>query len=245
MVQNSVGANSATGNAKKTQSTAEAQLTAKNQLTAVQKELSDQLFQIGAIKFGQFKLKLHEKSPNAPLSPVYIDLRALRRFPKAKSIAVDVYQELLQPLKFDLLADILTAATPFASSLSDRLEVGMITPRTDSKTHGSGAKVDGMLETDKGKTAVLLDDLVTRADSKLEAAEILWAQGLVVKDVVVLIDREQGGKEQLSESGLELHSALTMKKMLDFYVGTGLIDKSEHQRVVAGIGELNEFLREG
>ena len=192
-------------------------------LTEAQEALAVQLFDIGAIKFGNFRLKPHDKNPEAPLSPVYIDLRVLRRFPEAKQAAVDVYQELVRPLEFDLLADIPTAATPLVSSLSDRLGVGMVTPRTDDKAHGTGAKIDGLQGSDKGKVAVLIDDLVTMADSKLEAVSILTAQGVRVNDVVVLIDREQGGQQQLAAEGLALHSALTMNQMLKYYVRIGKI----------------------
>jgi len=212
-------------------------------LTEAQERLSAQLFDIGAIKFGDFRLKLHDKSPEAPLSPVYIDLRILRRFPEAKATAVDVYQELVHPLEFDLLADIPTAATPLVSSLSDRLGVGMITPRTDNKAHGSGAKIDGLQDSDRGKVAVLIDDLVTRADSKLEAAGILTGQGVRVNDVVVLIDREQGGQQQLATKGFTLHSALTMNRMLDFYARVGKIDQNRHRDAMQRLEALNEFLR--
>ena len=183
-------------------------------LTEVQERLCIQLYDVGAIKFGKFKLKLHDTHPEAPLSPVYIDLRVLRRFP----------------------------ATPLVSSLSDRLKVGMITPRTDVKAHGSGAKVDGLLDKDRGKTVVLIDDLVTRADSKLEAAGILTEHGLRVKDIVVLIDREQGGEKQLAAKGFKLHSAFTMNKMLEFYVRARKIDQATYEDVMSRLKELNRFL---
>jgi len=211
-------------------------------LTEAQEALSSQLFEVGAIKFGNFRLKLHDKNPEAPLSPVYIDLRILRRFPEAKTAAVRVYEELVQPLKFDLLADVPTAATPLVSSLSDRLGVGMVTPRTDAKVHGSGAKVDGLLEADKGKTAVVIDDLVTRADSKLEAVNVLKENGVVVKDVVVLVDRKQGGEEQLAAEGYCLHSALTMEQMLQFYARTGKINQNVYHDAVQRLQALNQFL---
>ena len=117
----------------------------------------------------------------------------------------------------------------------------MITPRADAKAHGAGMKVDGLLDSDIGKTAVLIDDLVTRADSKLEAVSILTAQGLTVKDIVVLIDRKQGGREQLAAQGLDLHAALTMDKMLGFYVEVGRLSQERYQDTVDRLEALNRF----
>src|SRR3989344_242056 len=142
-------------------------------LTPVQEELIGGLYKIQAVKFGAFPLKLHDKFPEAPKSPVYIDLRMVPRDVKTKSQAVSVYEELARPLEFDWLAGIPLSAVAMTSSLSDRLGIGMITPRTDNKTHGTGAKIDGILASDNGKVALLIDDLVTKADSKLEAAEVL------------------------------------------------------------------------
>ena len=174
----------------------------REDLTEREERLLTQLFNIGAVKFGNFKLVLNEKDPKAPLSPVYFDLRLLRRDIYAKDAAVSVYAELLQHLNFDLIADIPTAVTPLVSSLCDRLSIGQITPRTDSKTHGTGSKVDGLLKEDIGKTVLLIDDLVTHADSKLNAISILETNGMKVRDIVVLIDREQGGREKLKEADI-------------------------------------------
>lgn len=159
-------------------------------------------------------------------------MRILRRFPEAKTAAVRVYEELVQP----------PAATPLVASLSDRLGIGMVTPRTDAKVHGSGAKVDGLLGSDKGKTAVVIDDLVTRADSKLEAINVLKENGVAVKDVVVLVDRKQGGAEQLTAEGYTLHSALTMDQMLQFYARTGKVNQEVYQDAVQRLQALNRFL---
>ncbi|MBI2621129.1 MAG: orotidine-5'-phosphate decarboxylase [Candidatus Levybacteria bacterium] len=217
--------------------------TDSKKLTSAQKKLSLHLFDIGAVKFGAFKLKLHDKHPNAPLSPIYIDLRVLRRTPAAKDAAIKVYKELVRPLKFDLIADIPTAATPLASSLSDKLKIGMITPRADKKTHGSGAKVDGMLSKDKGKWAILIDDLVTRADSKLEAAKTLRGSGVKVRDVVVLIDRQQGGEKEMAKNKLKLHSAFTMQQMLDYFLEVKRLSKKEYDTILQGIESLNNYLK--
>lgn len=214
----------------------------KSTLSPVLQNLAVQLFKIGAVKFGDFKLKLHEQYPDAPLSPIYFDLRVLRRFPEAKKAAVDVYEELLKGLKFDLLSDIPTAATPFVSSLSDRLQIGVVTPRMDNKAYGSGASVDGMLSTDEGKTAVMLDDLITKATSKIEAANTLKEKKLVVSDIVVLIDRQQGGKEEVEKNGYTLHAAITMTELLEFYRENKSITPEQYIDITTRIEALNKFI---
>ena len=212
-------------------------------LTRKEKELADNLLEIGAFKFGDFKLKLHKEYPNAPLSPVYIDLRLLRRYPRAKKIAIDVYEELIKGLKFDLLADVPTAGSPLASSLSDRLKIGMITPRIEKKEHGSGARIDGLGPRDKGKTALLIDDLITTSTSKLEAADFLKFHGMKVKDVVVLIDREQGGMSALKKKGIKLHFAFTMNIFLDYYLSSNKISQKKYDDIQKRIEELNNYLK--
>lgn len=217
--------------------------TISTNLTRKERELADNLLEIGAFKFGNFKLKLHDKNPKAPLSPVYIDLRLLRRYPRAKKIAVDVYQELLKGIKFDLLADVPTAGSPLTSSLSDRLKIGMITPRIDKKVHGTGARIDGLGPRDKGKTVALIDDLITTSASKIEAAEFLKYHGMKVKDVVVLIDREQGGPAALKRKGMRLHFAYTMNRFIDYYYSTGKISKKKYEEINQRNQELTKFLK--
>ena len=204
-------------------------------LTPAQEQLCAALHKIGAVKIDAekgFRLKLHEVNPEAPLSPIYVDLRALQRDPESKRIAVDVLEELLRPLSADVIAGIPLAATPLASSLSDRLGIGMVTPRLGKKTHGTGAQIDGLMPGDEGKVALLFDDLVTGADSKLEAAEVA-RQVFRVMDVVVLINR--GGDravQQLAEHGLTLHAAFTLQQMLDYLRRTEKITQAEYDKVV-------------
>src|SRR3989344_1111456 len=146
-----------------------------------------------------FRLKLHQSRPDAPLSPYYIDLRILRSHPTtAKITAVHLFEEMFDGFAYDVFADVPTAITPVVSSLSDRLGTPMITPRT-AKGHGGGGNIDGIWS--KGDIALLLDDLVTEAHSKLEAAQVLRAGGIEVRNVFVLLDREQNGKAQLKAEG--------------------------------------------
>ena len=199
--------------------------------TEVKNKLATALFDIGAIKFGAFRLKLHEKKPDAPLSPIYVDLRVLRSFPDAMDLAVDVYQELSSGLRFDVYADVPTAATPIVAVLSHITRIPMISPRKDEKQYGTKRRIDGVFT--EGQTVLLIDDLITLADSKLEAISVIEEHKLIVKDVLVLVDREQGGTRELEEHGYSCHVSLKLKALLGFYVETAKINKDQYERTIS------------
>jgi uridine monophosphate synthetase len=107
----------------------------------------------------------------------------------------------------------------------------MITPRAP-KTHGL---VDGTIDGAyaPGETVLLIDDLVTHAESKIEAARVLEANGLRVRDIAVLIDREQGGPAQLAAAGYALHAATRLGQLLAYLRRTGGIDEARYAEVTA------------
>lgn len=201
-----------------------------SELTETQRAFADALLETGAVKFGAFRLKLHEKQPDAPLSPIYVDLRTLRSFPDALDEAVVTLIEMIaaHSLAFDLYADVPQAATPLVAVLSHITRIGMITPR-EAKTHGAGGAINGAFT--PGQVALVIDDVVTHAESKLEAIRTLEANGLVVHDVAVLVDREQGGPEAIAAAGYHLRAAITISELLEYWRATGGIDEAQYQRV--------------
>lgn len=203
-------------------------------LTEAKKKLALELFDIGAIKFGAFRLKLHEKKPDAPLSPIYIDLRILRSFPETMESVIEVYKELIGGLEFDAYADVPTAATPMVAILSYQTKIPMISPRKEEKAHGIKRTIDGAFE--EGQVALLIDDLITKADSKLEAIAILEENDLKVRDIVVLIDREQGGVQELEKRGYTPHIAFKLRELLGFYLEMARISRDEYERTITYLG---------
>jgi orotate phosphoribosyltransferase len=191
-------------------------------------KLAGQLLNIGAIKFGNFRLKLHENNPDAPLSPIYIDLRLLRSFPDVIDSAVEIYRQLSADFIFDVYADVPTAATPIVAILSHVTRVPMISPRKDEKKHGTAAPIDGAFM--PGQKVLLVDDLITNAGSKLETISVIEKNKLHVAGVVVLVDREQGGGAELQKSGYEFRAAFRLTELLEFYSKNGLISKDDYRR---------------
>ena len=192
--------------------------------------LADGLLSAGCIKFGDFTLKSGLKSP------IYIDLRQIITYPKLLEQIAAAYLPILRPLSFDRLAGLPYAAIPIATAISLAGNYPMIYPRKEAKSYGTKAEIEG--EYHAGETAVIIDDLATTGGSKFEAIEKLTGAGLVVKDVVVLIDRQSGAKESLEAAGIHLHAVLTISALLDYWESTGNVEKEK-------IEAAREFLRGG
>ncbi|MEK9172002.1 MAG: hypothetical protein AAB782_02095 [Patescibacteria group bacterium] len=168
--------------------------------------------------------------PRRPPSPFYLDFRLLQSYPEsAKHIAVMIFAEMIRGYPCNFLAGVPTAILPVVSSLSDRTSIPMITPRTDRKSHGTGTTIDGAWF--KGTTALGFDDLITGAYSKLEAITILRDKGVQIKDIFVLVDREQGGAAALATEGVTLHAAFTISELLELYRDIGSMSLELYQEI--------------
>ena len=181
--------------------------------------LSDSLLEAGCIKFGEFTLKSGLKSP------IYIDLRQLITYPKLLQQVGAAYLPLLEKLRFDRIAGLPYAAIPIATTISLAGNYPMIYPRKEVKTYGTKAEIEG--EYHEGETVVVIDDLATTGGSKFEAIEKLAGTGLVVKDVVVLVDRQSGAKESLAKAGYAMHAVLTITQMLEHWEQTSRVEKNK------------------
>ena len=190
------------------------------------------LADIGSIRFGEFTLA------SGKTSPIYVDLRLLASHPPALRRVARAYADLLrgelgvcEPGMRIRLAAIPYAALPIGTAVALELELPLIYPRKEVKAHGTSRPIEGEFEA--GDRAVVLDDLITTGGSKLAAIEALEAAGLEVRDVVVLIDREQGGGVDLSEAGYRLHAVLRLSEMLELLVQAGRIS-AEQRAEIAG-----------
>jgi uridine monophosphate synthetase len=179
--------------------------------------LANGLLDAGCIKFGDFTLKSGLKSP------IYIDLRQIITYPKLLAQVGAAYLPILETLKFDRIAGLPYAAIPISTAISLQGNYPMIYPRKEVKTYGTKAEIEG--EYHAGETVVVIDDLATTGGSKFEAIEKLTGAGLVVRDIVVLVDRQSGAKESLEEAGFKLHAVLTISAMLDYWEKAGKVEK--------------------
>ena len=218
------------------------------------KELAIKLFKVGAIQFGKFRLKMHEKYPDAPLSPIYLNLRMSPKGNLTGEIIGKIGQVLWKNARgpeflFQLVVGLPKAGDPLAEALikaSDGI-VGynqLIFLKKEETSTGRRIlpEIDG--EFIAGDGCLVVDDLITGADTKLEGVLVLRDNNLSVKDCLVLVDREQGGKEELKKHGIKLHSVFTMSELLNIYVEAGLINKEVKQEVIDYQKRVEEYIKE-
>jgi uridine monophosphate synthetase len=180
---------------------------------------------VGAVQFGEFTLA------SGKTSPIYLDVRRLMASPELLREAAKAYARLLAPLEYDLVAGVPYGALTIGTAVS--LEVGkpLIYPRKEVKNYGTKRQIEGQFSA--GQKVAVIEDLITSGGSVLKAAQQLQQEGLQVRDLLVLIDREQGGKAALEQAGYHLHAVLTMRDLLTSLHAQGLIDQPQVDAVKA------------
>lgn len=182
------------------------------------------LFRSGCVKFGSFVLK------SGVRSPIYLDLRVLVAFPPLlKNVALE-YVSILNKLQYDHIAALPYAGMPIGTAVSLESQVSMIYPRKETKSYGTKAQIEGLYAS--GDTAVILDDIVTSGASVQEGLEKLRANLLKVNDVVVLIDRESGGRDKLVDDGLRVHSVFKFRDLLALWRSEKLISEQSYSQTM-------------
>jgi len=192
--------------------------------------LAETLWKLGAIQFGDFSF-----GRTVVHSPVYVNLRLLISNPTALWRAAQVIldeivalQSMREPrvARFDLVAGVPFGGLHLATAYSLTAKVPMIYlhPRED----GAGNDIEGLYS--PNQTALIIDDLITGGRSILETALSLEEAGIRVRDAVVLMDRQQGGRERLRQFGINLVSILTLEVVLNYLMSSGKISEEWYRR---------------
>lgn len=205
-------------------------------------DLAQALFDLGGVQFGEFDL-----GPTAGRSPIYINPRVLISEP---TVLGQIARLIDQDIKADqarrkprLATFRAVAGVPMGGlHLATAYSLTSSTPLIYIRSHDEEPVIEGRVI--PGQTVLIMDDLMTGGSSILSTAQTLEKVGLVVRDAIILIDREQGGVERLREHGYRVMPILGLKTMLTFYHESGLIDTERFREVMDYLGSTDPRGRE-
>lgn len=164
-------------------------------------------YELGIIKFGNFTLK------SGIESPFYVDLRPLSSSPQLLKTLSNNLLELVEEAPFDLICGVPYAALPMGTTMSLASGVPLIIKRKENKGYGTKRMVEGVYS--DGQNCLLVEDVITSGQSLLETIDEIEREGLKVTDLVVVLDREQGGIKKLQDKGYRVHTLFTINEVID------------------------------
>lgn len=191
------------------------------------KEFFLECYKLGIIKFGRFTLK------SGIESPFYVDLRPLSSDPKILKLLANYLLDMLPLDNFDLICGVPYAALPMATAMSLESYIPLIIKRKEAKQYGTKKILEGIFTT--GQNCLLVEDVITSGASLLETIPEIENEGITVSDIVVVLDRQQGGKQILENKGFRVHTLFTISEVCSILKEEGHLVDKEVQRI-------NDFL---
>ncbi|MGC4128351.1 MAG: orotidine-5'-phosphate decarboxylase [Bergeyella sp.] len=180
-------------------------------------------YNLGIIKFGRFTLK------SGIESPFYVDLRPLASEPKILKNLANYLLEMLPLDNFDLICGVPYAALPMATAMSLESYIPLIIKRKEAKEYGTKKMIEGIFK--KGQNCLLVEDVITSGKSLLETIPEIENEGISVSDIVVVLDREQGGKELLESKGYNVHVLFSISEIVQILQDENKLADDEVSRI--------------
>jgi len=165
--------------------------------------LKEKLIECGAIKFGEFVLASGKKSK------YYVDIKKA----STKHEILELMGTMLaEKVKGDLLAGVELGAVPLTAITAIKAKKDYLIIRKEKKGYGTSKLIEGDYK--EGQEVDIIEDVVTTGGSVLRAIKLLRDAGLKVNRVICVVDREEGGKENLEKEGVELISLVKARELI-------------------------------
>jgi orotate phosphoribosyltransferase len=175
-------------------------------------KVANALYLSGCLKFGSFKIK------SGAISPYYIDLSSLLASPKQlctiAEAAAEKVKQIMVSNRIDKLASIELKGALIVPSIACKLNLPCIIVRKDEKAYGVTGRTAGA-DIAKGDRILFFDDVISEGLSKIEGIKPLQELGGNVTHFLVVVNREQGGKENLEKIGFKVRALAKVSDLVN------------------------------
>ena len=182
-------------------------------------DIIDELFEIGSIKFGSFKLK------SGMITPFYIDLRLVISYPLLLQKIADALWEKVQHLTFKRICGVPYNALPIATAMCLKHQIPMLLKRKEMKDYGTKKIIEGVYE--PHDECLLIEDVIVSGKSIFETLEPMQHCDINVSTVAVVVDREQGGRINIEKHGLQMIALFTVTDLFHHLRKKGKISQHD------------------
>ncbi|RMA96036.1 orotate phosphoribosyltransferase [Hydrogenothermus marinus] len=158
------------------------------------------------------------KLSSGKMSTYYMDLRTITLDPEGGYIIGNIIYEMIKDKNPDAIGGLTLGADPisYATALVSYLNKNPIKPfvvRKEPKGHGTGKQIEGNVK--EGDNVFIVEDVVTTAGSSLKAAKVAKEAGLNVLGIIAIVDREEGGEENIKEEGFNFYPLFKISQFLN------------------------------
>jgi uridine monophosphate synthetase len=198
-------------------------------MSTVTDKVANALYLSGCLKFGSFKIK------SGVTSPYYIDLARVLSAPKQLCTIAEVASEKITQImateRIDKLASIELKGALIVPSIACNLNLPCIIVRKEEKAYGVTGRIAGA-DVTKGDNILFFDDVISEGLSKVEGIKPLQELGANVKHMLVVVNREHGGKEKLEKLGYKVHALAKISDIVDSLHKNKYISKEQADKVL-------------
>ena len=150
-------------------------------------------------------------------SSFFVNLKQTMLDPEGANLLADLTLDVMEAQGIHNIGGLEMGAVPLVSAVCtksfERFPVKAFFVRKAVKDHGTAQLIDGHL--DEGSEVLIIDDVVTTGGSAIKAAEAVRARGCHVSKILAIVDRQEGGRENLMRQGFELISLLNRSDFPD------------------------------
>jgi len=154
------------------------------------------------------------------VSQFYIDCKMTTLLSHGAALIGEVLFDMIEPLHIAGIGGLTLGADPIAlatSVIAGQKEITLISfvVRKEPKKHGLMKWIEGGISV--GDRVVILDDVITTGGSAIKAIRKAEESGLKIVKVIVLVDREEGGRENIKKIGYQVESIFTKSELWTEY----------------------------
>ena len=198
-------------------------------MSSVTENVAGALYRSGCIKIGTFKIK------SGAQSPYYIDMARLLAAPEEfrviTQLAADKIKTIMVSERINKVASIELKGALIAPSIAISLDLPCIIVRKEEKAYGVTSRIAGA-EVTKGDNVLFFDDVISEGLSKLEGVKPLQELGANVKHLLVVVNREQGGKENLEKMGYKVDALARISEIVSALMKNQSISKTQGEAIL-------------